>query len=944
MRSCIKCVWMQSLESTEHQLFSALIPDHDNTPIAKLPEMIASAPEFVKQAFSLHLQRPLGSLGTDQNSLHAIGTGWLGAAFFLLDLFVTNIPIDPAVRRAIHGELLQAQISLADEEMAAIEFGEKATKGVTDSRRLADCRERLGALRKQQETLDPPMERSSDVSRLTRLFDEVHRFLQDQMNSIVLSKLLVSHEGVFSKDQERLHAWQAISLAFVLRLEKTYFDLEDLVRPIAFAIWMAKLGLHCIFKYHNSEIRTDLSALLSFPLAGNLESLQHITLPSHGTSQSSVDILTTTARLSLASTVLDPKQLGSQVFAAFTSVYSVWSTAQERADREAADAQSLYRVRKVDAETLTDIEVEAKELNDLFPVYEEDGEALPRPESDGEQTAKIRFAPAWVERFYRSLVACTSTPMASLVDEVRADVDQIVRTVDLTQESEENDMLSLALQIRLLHRREDKRDPQTRSNFYTSANRTEILTASAIVDKIIIRLHELIDAWPEQMVLQHIRDRCLQIMSMNAQIPLAAMLAALEGLLVHIDDWETYASRDNSLRDLQSQVAALVISWRRLELSSWASLLDDQHEAYIKPEREWALRLFGALFAGATEVEGIDHRVKTLLPMLWEYIATATLGSYSQRLEILRLLEILAIKAAGSGEIPEAGRIATLLHNLSARASLYSNEIQTSFQSQKATIDKEIHDYVKQASWKDVNVYALRASAQKSHRHLYRCVRKFRDILRQPVAPLLTKVQIIFDSPSEPASLNTTSAVTSEPGHDYHPHSPPENDSDRQALRRRFRKIHLEIRRQVENRSESTFDDMATEILSTSAELAKATPSALTKANAKLVNNLASRKRKAFSDLLKSLREQGFSASVRADQLFKQQSQVWMAGRPQLSLLENLDDLPAIDRYHHKTGLLMETLRSAFNGHHPDIASPDLQRGIGFTESLFASALRERDR
>jgi midasin len=146
----------------------------------------------------------------------------------------------------------------------------------------------------------------------------------------------------------------------------------------------------------------------------------------------------------------------------------------------------------------------------------------------------------------------------------------------------------------------------------------------------------------------------------------------------------------------------------------------------------------------------------------------------------------------------------------------------------------------------------------------------------------------------------------------------------------------------------SGLDAIAVEIIETAAELAKATPSTLTKENTKIVNNLASRKRKAFADMLKALRASGFSQNVRADQLARQQSVVWLAQRPSITA----DQLPEgfshvlskIESYHHRIAVLMMALRAAFNGHSPDINSQDLQRGIGFAESVYASAVNERDR
>ena len=41
------------------------------------------------------------------------------------------------------------------------------------------------------------------------------------------------------------------------------------------------------------------------------------------------------------------------------------------------------------------------------------------------------------------------------------------------------------------------------------------------------------------------------------------------------------------------------------------------------------------------------------------------------------------------------------------------------------------------ASWKDVNIDALKQSARRSHNNLYKIVRKYRAILSTPVQPII---------------------------------------------------------------------------------------------------------------------------------------------------------------------------------------------------------------
>ena len=50
-------------------------------------------------------------------------------------------------------------------------------------------------------------------------------------------------------------------------------------------------------------------------------------------------------------------------------------------------------------------------------------------------------------------------------------------------------------------------------------------------------------------------------------------------------------------------------------------------------------------------------------------------------------------------------------------------------------IEKELKQFVKIASWKDVNIHALKQSAQKTHRQLSKCVRKYKEIEERLFTP-----------------------------------------------------------------------------------------------------------------------------------------------------------------------------------------------------------------
>ena len=79
---------------------------------------------------------------------------------------------------------------------------------------------------------------------------------------------------------------------------------------------------------------------------------------------------------------------------------------------------------------------------------------------------------------------------------------------------------------------------------------------------------ELLRSLPEQVQLQQLMERSERTTQLDVSSPVAKGLAAIELLLTHVDDWETYASRDLSLQVHASELTNLVVEWRRLELHS----------------------------------------------------------------------------------------------------------------------------------------------------------------------------------------------------------------------------------------------------------------------------------------------------------------------------------------------------------------------------------------
>lgn len=935
-------------------LEDALMKSIDNPAIHFLHQ---SYRKWITSAFSAASLRP--------HDLTNLGQVWLALSRFILDLYVTNIPIDPGVRRGLQGEVIAEHLALVKEELAALMAKEMNLKGKTDSRLVAELMGRASVLEKEEESLGPNLKRASDVLKLSYLFNEVQAFLSDLYDREHICSLISALQDTHVQAMSRERDFQLGSSAFIQRLSTTYSEMSDLIHPVVTAVLFGKFGLRLIARdtqLRGSRPDSTVPLAVTFPLAHGVKQLQKLSVDSPVDQATGVptELLAASAYLYELNTKQSRIYYIPRLAQRLDRLYQIWSAIRLREQQEAQDAESLYRVKKTDIEVLSDEEQEAKEFAELFPQYEDVGaeDALPKQKElhlnkvnqKGFQPSHVASFNDLIRQVFGQSSSASSPLFKQILDEtLHANFDPIAFDEGL-------DSSSLAFQISTLHRRlADIRTSPSQPNFYLSPNEPEARKAHEIVVRLLKRLHVLIDEWPEQMVLVHIRDRCERILTLDTRSPVAKILTALEQLLIHTEDWEAYANRENSLSTFRDGASKLIIEWRKLELVSWTRLLDDQAEQYASEDNEWTLSLYGALIHGPISSNDAGKHLEDVLPMVSTYINSSTYGLFIPRLDLLSCFQRMASELSIHHAV--LAKVAIMLHNVIANARLFESRISDAMASQRAVIDKTIKDFVKLASWKDVNVFALKASAQKSHKALHRSIRKFRDVLRQPIAPLMSELNGIIpqeapvsSEPPSPFFINI-STLTSRSLKDREKASPdvPDVLIRLEETLDRYGQVHLKLRDTITGATASLVDSMAVDIIETASTLAKQTPSTLTKENEKVVNNLASRKRKAYADMLKALRASGFSQNVRADQMSRQQSTVWLASQLPVSiecLPPSFDPTGAakVENYHHRLEVLMSAMRAAFNGHNPDIASQDLQRGIGFVESIYASSLNERAR
>lgn len=66
--------------------------------------------------------------------------------------------------------------------------------------------------------------------------------------------------------------------------------------------------------------------------------------------------------------------------------------------------------------------------------------------------------------------------------------------------------------------------------------------------------------------------------------------------------------------------------------------------------------------------------------------------------------------------------------------------VENKLSMQREPIEKQLHDFVKIMKYNDLNLWSVKASAQKAHKQLFRLLKQFKLSANDLVAPLLNEV------------------------------------------------------------------------------------------------------------------------------------------------------------------------------------------------------------
>ncbi|XP_035472851.1 midasin isoform X1 [Scophthalmus maximus] len=281
-------------------------------------------------------------------------------------------------------------------------------------------------------------------------------------------------------------------------------------------------------------------------------------------------------------------------------------------------------------------------------------------------------------------------------------------------------------------------------DFYQQPNMSEACFCLPVLEQLSVAVRKRLDDWPEHPALIQLTVVMERIMAFSLASPLAKFLNGLEILLSKAQDWENNASRSVSLRKELEPVTMLIIQWRKLELNCWSSSLDNAMKRHTeKSTKHWfsiyqlVERYLEEQRMEANKDEEVEHlSLSSVSSTLQAFMEGSTLGEFHTRLAMLLSFHCHLLLVPNQ---PGRESLSSLLWNLNKYYSQFSDCIQNKISQLRQPIEKELKDFVKISKWNDVSFWSIKQSVDKTHRALFKYVKKFQEALTGPSLPALVE-------------------------------------------------------------------------------------------------------------------------------------------------------------------------------------------------------------
>ncbi|KAF4625784.1 hypothetical protein G7Y89_g12380 [Cudoniella acicularis] len=889
-----------------------------------------------------------------EQSIQFSAIAWIQFALACITLYVPDRAFDPDKRHRLERERHQKMRQTFADKLGALQQFAKLFTGQNSNMRSELLNEEIFYLGEPpallQEIYRP------EISELDQLQGEFGNLLKTILRSDIHSTLLKFFESGNEDGMQEIKLMQNNIAQIIRRLSERFRAYNDITAPVVSMLRCLQIGLS-LASLASTGLLTKSDTCATFskvtPFLGGGPRANSDTIIANQPMEYLALASTASAIEGVPSFDSNQRQL---LLKAFHDCYDQWTERLESDRAEAESKSGLYRFR---GSAEDEDEVDEEQFNELFPTYEEESSVKAKETS---ALIIVRDTAVKIANVHSDIFLGGKTSADSILALVRHMSVQIGNSHKDSGRLNEPNMIANLLPGTLLMLNDQIEDLKSEAsvpesyNFYTDANLPEARKLVTLVHQIQDRFRELqaVDEIGHMQPLEDVIVSCRELLQFRHTEPLAKIIMKVEKVHNFLYEWQFggWASRANSALNHYDNLTTTIVNWRRLELSTWAKLFEMESKNCEDDARSWWFVAYQVIVAAPLQISEDEDELRKyaqkLLQDLEAYFSTAIIGQYVQRLQLLKQLQkhiqLLMI------DVPSMSIIYRSLSNFISLYSRYEKPVQEHLKKSRISLEKSMRDVLLLASWKDTNIVALRDSAKRSHHKLFKIVRKFRALLGQPMEPLI-KQGIPDESTADAQESGSLRPV-------LHP------TIDQAALdlcassvpnwshkSKRFVNVSKTVGMMFDAsqlpedavEGSSYLDSFLGNIISSTAELQKATPSILTEDNKDTVKHLKSRKRKLFADTLKELRQMGIKYNLSADALAKHNSfSVSLANTNYL--IPRFDiDVPGLEYYFHKSIDLAPRARESARQHSEDLSSAEITRSTGFLEGMLQVLLAQHN-
>ncbi|MCJ1246042.1 hypothetical protein MMC30_003246 [Trapelia coarctata] len=947
----------ESIEACKRHLTGT----RENAPRLLLTETVNQSPSarMLLNTINTHIGPSLKHLrqaenGPSQRASTAIA--WVSFFIACLLLYVPDRTFDPALKPMIECERYMKRKAELETKLRALQLFEEKLTGQTTNLRCELVMHQLHLLGTQPQV--PAIARPS-TTELPQLQGEFNNLL----NSVIrrcpgVESILLAIEGDVTATQELRLLRRNID-QIVHRLSNNFRIYDDITKPVISLLGGLDVGLAVamISNSHHSDPQETTELIFEHtPFLGLQPSyLDRIT---HSEQVESIDTDLRMPLLRLGAINhgiygrVDSASNGT-ILKAFQCYYEDWKQQLGEDQSNESAKTSLYRYRGGQDEN----EVASDEdFEELFPSYDKPSQE--GKSSDLRMTYRAQALAPQLADYHRLIFVNHDEPADQILHTLKDATEELVRLWKNKGNASSHPLASNAilpsLMVALTSEFQRLLNPihsdQT-YNFYVDANLAEARKLVDFIARIQDRFRTIQQSWPEHATLEDILRTSDEILAFRHTEPLAKIITKCEQLHRYIHEWQIVASKEYSALGLYNELTELLISWRRLELSTWSRLLDVENRKCIEDAKGWWFVAYEAVIAAsvstADSTRDVSLHSMELIATLEHFFRQTSIGQYAERLHLIETFnEHLGLLVQAW---PSLQAVRTAIINFLRFHTRFVPGVEETLRKGRSNLERSMKEITLLASWKDTNITALRESAKRSHHKLFKVIRKYRDLLGQPVEAIV-KQGI--------PELSTTAGARQEP----FIHAVPAVDvSAIEACRMNVQKWDSRPTRYTDPektilimdrlRKDPYFafdyslylDSFCINLTETIKVLQRETPSVLTTENKDTVKHLKSRKRKVFADTLKEIRGMGFSSNPGTDILSKQASlPMMLSASPALESSQFTDTIGVAEYYFHKSLENIAVIRESAPQHSDDLSSGEVARSVGYLETIISTSLKQR--